>query len=134
MCWPPSRPPATIGLGPDDVLHDDRHRRRRDVPVRDRSDHRTRPSRAASADIEAEAAAGRYLTDGDTGDFLELGDVGRRRIFNLGYYTWVEQQGVPFADFEQRRDQAFWKSLRPHLDIWDAMIIDFNERSRCHGI
>jgi cysteine synthase A len=80
------------------------------------------------ASRQAQAAAGRYLTDGATGDFLELGDVGRRRIFNLGYYTWVEQQGVTFADFEARRDQVFWKALRPHLDTWDSMIIEFNER------
>ena len=79
---------------------------------------------------QAGAAAGQYLTDGDTGDFLELGDVGRRRIFNLGYYTWVEQQGVPFDDFERRRHQTFWKSLRSHIDAWDVMITDFNERSR----
>ena len=82
---------------------------------------------------QADAAAGQYLTDGNTGDFLELGDIGRRRIFNLGYYTWVEQQGVPFADFEQRREQAFWKSLRPHVDIWDGMISDFNERTRARN-
>jgi hypothetical protein len=55
--------------------------------------------------------------------------VGRRRIFNLGYYTWVEQQGVDFPDFERRRDQAFWKDLRPHLDTWDSMIDGFNERT-----
>ena len=77
----------------------------------------------------AAAAYGRYLSDGETGDFLELGDVGRRRIFNLGYYTWVEQQGVDFPDFERRRDQAFWKDLRPHLDTWDSMINGFNERT-----
>jgi cysteine synthase len=82
---------------------------------------------------QADAAAGQYLTDGNTGDFLELGDIGRRRIFNLGYYTWVEQQGVPFADFEQRREQAFWKNLRPHVDIWDGMISDFNERTRARN-
>ena len=32
----------------------------------------------------------------------------RDRIFNLGYFTWVEQQGVPLDEFEARRDQAFW--------------------------
>lgn len=78
---------------------------------------------------QAEAASGRFLTDGDTGDFLDLGDVGRRRIFNLGYYTWVEQQGVAFPDFERRRDQDFWQGLRPHLDIWDSMITEFNQRT-----
>ena len=78
---------------------------------------------------QAKAAFGRYLSDGETGDFLELGEVGRRRIFNLGYYTWVEQQGVAFEDFEQRRDQVFWKGLRPHLDAWDSMISEFNART-----
>ena len=79
---------------------------------------------------EAEAVTVRYLTQGDTGDFLELGEVGRRRIFNLGYYTWVEQQGVSFTDFERRRDQRFWTDLRPHLDSWDSMITQFNEQAR----
>lgn len=71
-----------------------------------------------------------YLDAGETGDFLDLGEIGRRRVFNLGYYTWVEQQGVDFATFEARRDQAFWKSLRPHIEIWDDMISEFNERVR----
>ncbi len=72
---------------------------------------------------------GRYLIDGETGDFLELGEVGRRRIFNLGYYTWVEQQGVPFAEFEARRDLKWWQSLRPFLDSWDDLIDEFNIRT-----
>jgi hypothetical protein len=77
----------------------------------------------------ATEAFDRYLATGETGDFLELGDVGRRRIFNLGYFTWVEQQGVAFTDFEARRAPSFWKALRPYLDIWDGMIDEFNERS-----
>ena len=32
----------------------------------------------------------------------------RARIFNLGYFTWVEQQGVALADFDRRRSQRFW--------------------------
>ena len=28
----------------------------------------------------------------------------RERIFNLGYFTWVEQQGVSIEEFEARRD------------------------------
>ena len=83
--------------------------------------------------VQAKAAAGRFLTSGETGEFLELGEAGRRRIFNLGYYTWVEQQGVPFPDFERRRDQAFWTGLRPHLDTWDSMITEFNERADVGG-
>ena len=37
---------------------------------------------------------------------IELREADRRRIFNLGYYTWVEQQGTPFELFEQRRHQS----------------------------
>jgi cysteine synthase A len=33
----------------------------------------------------------------------ELTPIDRDRIFNLGYFTWVEQQGVPLAEFEARR-------------------------------
>ena len=44
---------------------------------------------------------------------IELREADRRRIFNLGYYTWVEQQGTPFELFEQRRHQSFWRGLRP---------------------
>ena len=78
---------------------------------------------------EAEATFNEFLAEGRTGDYLELGEAGRRRIFNLGYYTWVEQQGVPLEDFEARRDQKWWQSLRPILPLWDALIADFNERT-----
>ncbi len=78
---------------------------------------------------DAAQAFNTYLRDGHTGELLELGEAGRRRIFNLGYYTWVEQQGVAFADFEQRRHQAFWVGLRRYLGVWDEMIADFNERA-----
>ncbi len=54
----------------------------------------------------------------------------RTRIFNLGYYTWVEQQGTPFELFEQRRSQDFWRGLRRYLGVWDEMITDFNARVR----
>jgi hypothetical protein len=78
---------------------------------------------------EAEATFNEFLGEARTGDYLELGDAGRRRIFNLGYYTWVEQQGVPFEDFEARREQAWWQGLRPFLVRWDALIDEFNERT-----
>ena len=62
-------------------------------------------------------------------DLLETTLADRNRIFNLGYYTWVEQQGVSLTDFEARRDQRFWAGLRDLLPAWDAMIAEFNERT-----
>jgi hypothetical protein len=56
-------------------------------------------------------------------------EVDRRRVFNLGYYTWVEQQGTPFGLFEERRSQAFWRGLRRYLGVWDEMIAEFNARA-----
>ncbi|MEX2622313.1 MAG: pyridoxal-phosphate dependent enzyme [Acidimicrobiia bacterium] len=82
---------------------------------------------------QAQNAFRRYLTEGETGELLELGEAGRRRIFNLGYYTWVEQQGVAFKDFEARKSHDFWKGLRSYLEVWDAMITDFNERTGLGG-
>ena len=31
----------------------------------------------------------------------------RERIFNLGYYTWVEQQGTSLEDFRPEARSAF---------------------------
>jgi hypothetical protein len=58
-----------------------------------------------------------------------LDDAERTRIFNLGYYTWVEQQGVTIEEFTTRRDQRFWQDLRSLLPVWDRMIDEFNARA-----
>jgi cysteine synthase len=57
---------------------------------------------------------------------LELTHVERKRVFNLGYYTWVEQQGVSIENFDRRRDQKFWRGLVDELPAWDSMIDEFN--------
>jgi hypothetical protein len=57
---------------------------------------------------------------------LELTHFDRKRIFNLGYYTWVEQQGVAINDFDRRRDQRFWRDLVGSIPAWDRLIQEFN--------
>lgn len=57
---------------------------------------------------------------------LELTHTERKRIFNLGYYTWVEQQGVSIEDFDRRKDQRFWRSLVDGIPQWDRLIEEFN--------
>ena len=77
-------------------------------------------------ELMAAEVFGRYLR-GTTIDYVEeLTRGGRERIFNLGYYTWVEQQGVSLADFDARRDQEHWDSLLDLVPVWDDMIRDFN--------
>jgi len=79
-------------------------------------------------EIDAAEVWGRHLADVPTSATMELTEKDRNRIFNLGYYTWVEQQGTPFELFEQRRSQDFWIGLRPFIARWDAMIEDFNAK------
>jgi cysteine synthase A len=57
---------------------------------------------------------------------LELTHLDRKRIFNLGYYTWVEQQGVAIGDFDRRADQRFWRGLVDSVALWDRLIDEFN--------
>ena len=78
--------------------------------------------------VDAAEVYGQHLGSVDTSDMIDCTERDKNRIFNLGYYTWVEQQGTPFDIFEARRSQSFWRSLRRYLGVWDEMITDFNDR------
>lgn len=82
--------------------------------------------RAGFGETEAEEAIAVHLRSADTSHVEILNSTGRNRIFNLAYYTWVEQRGVEFADFEIRRDQNFWHHVQTMAPAWDAMIDEFN--------
>jgi cysteine synthase len=84
------------------------------------------------AGFDAVAAAetfGRHVLGAGEDHTLELSRTDRDRIFNLGYYTWVEQQGVSIEDFEARRKQSWWRDLRQSIHEWDAAIEEFNART-----
>ncbi len=81
-------------------------------------------------DVDAAEVFGRHLGDVDTDAMIECTARDRTRIFNLGYYTWVEQQGTPFELFELRRSQTFWRGLHRYLGVWDEMITELNARVR----
>ena len=77
----------------------------------------------ATAAAEERAA---HLDAVSTADMIECTREDRERIFNLGYFTWVEQREVPLEEFEARRDPSFWSSMRSIVDDWDTMIDEFN--------
>ena len=79
--------------------------------------------------VAAGETFGQHVLGAGTDHLLELSGADRRRIFNLGYFTWVEQQGIPFDDFVARRHQEFWAGLRERLAAWDAQIDEFNART-----
>ena len=82
------------------------------------------------SEIEAAEAFGRYLLGAAIDHVSELSRFDRERIFNLGYYTWVEQQGTSVADFDRRRDQGFWDGLMELVPIWDGMMEHLNDAIR----
>jgi hypothetical protein len=78
-------------------------------------------------EVNAGEVFGRHLEGVADDHVLELTHTERKRIFNLGYYTWVEQQGVPVEEFDRRRDQAFWRALVASVPAFDRMIEEMNE-------
>ena len=83
--------------------------------------------------VHAAEVFGEHLANVTTDSMFECTERDRNRIFNLGYYTWVEQQGTPFELFEARRSQSFWKGLRRYLPVWDELITEFNARVSSAG-
>ena len=79
--------------------------------------------------VNAGEIFGQHLLGIADSDVLELTHAERSRIFNLGYFTWVEQQGVPLEEFERRRGQGFWVQLHQAASAWDALIAEFNARA-----
>ncbi len=77
----------------------------------------------------AAEAFGEHILGVSTDHYVELTRRDRERIFNLGYYTWVEQRGVALEDFLARRDPGFWAGLPRYLEAWDALIRAFNAQT-----
>jgi hypothetical protein len=115
-----------LGLGPDDAI----------VTVAtdgaamyssERDKISARDFGGGFTNLDAAAVWGEHLADVTTENAVECTAAVRNRIFNLGYFTWVEQQGTPIEFFEARREQSFWRGLRRYIDTWDSMIEEFNK-------
>jgi cysteine synthase A len=78
--------------------------------------------------VAAGETFGAYLQAAAEDHVLEATRADRDRIFNLGYFTWVEQQGVPLDEFEARRQASFWTTTREIVHRWDELIEEFNEQ------
>ena len=59
---------------------------------------------------------------------MELNYYDRKRIHNLKYYTWVEQQGKTSEELNaQWYDPDYWKSVHRMADLIDEKIDEFNK-------
>lgn len=80
---------------------------------------------------EKQAAAdyARWLLGQSTDHLLELRYTDRRRIHNLKYFTWVEQQGKTAAELQaQWYDPNYWTDVQKQVEEIDALIEEFNAR------
>jgi cysteine synthase len=79
--------------------------------------------------LDAAGAFQRYMLGESTDNMLELGYVDRKRIHNLKYFTWVEQQGKSYDEIQaQWYDRDYWTSLHGRAAELDALIETFNAR------
>ena len=71
----------------------------------------------------------RYLIGERTDNLQELSYQDRKRIHNLKYYTWVEQQGKSFDEIQaQWYEDDFWGSVQNQASEIDELIDDFNAK------
>jgi cysteine synthase len=92
--------------------------------------HELTAERGIYTELDAAADYHRYLL-GCTIDYVEeLGYWDRRRIHNLKYYTWVEQQGKTYKEIQaQWYDPAYWSETHEQTEQVDALIDEFNQRT-----
>ena len=80
-------------------------------------------------DADAAAAYHRHLLGTNIEYTQELSYWERKRVHNLKYYTWVEQQGKTYEEIQaQWFDADYWTSVHAQADEIDRLIEAFNER------
>jgi cysteine synthase len=88
-----------------------------------------RDERGEFTSLDAAAAFSRYLLGAGIDYVHELSYYDRKRIHNLKYYTWVEQQGKTYEEIQaQWYDPDYWTSIQAMADPIDELIEAFNAR------
>ena len=86
-----------------------------------------RAESGAYTPADAAANFGQYLQGQSTDNLLELSYVDRRRVHNLKYFTWVEQQGKTYEEImAQWYDPGFWTGFQGQAAEIDELITAFN--------
>ena len=76
------------------------------------------------AALDREAAINAQSYD----NLLELSYQDKKRIHNLKYYTWVEQQGKTYEEIKQQWDPEYWtETFESNLEPLDKAIEAFNQ-------
>jgi len=76
---------------------------------------------------DAAADYARWILQQSTDNMLELRYTDRRRVHNLKYYTWVEQQGKTYEEIQAMwYERDYWTGIQKQADEIDELIVDFN--------
>ena len=79
--------------------------------------------------LDAAADYHRYLLGTGVDYVEELGYWDRKRVHNLKYYTWVEQQGRSYEEIQtQWYDREYWHRIHGQLNDIDRLITEVNAR------
>jgi cysteine synthase A len=80
------------------------------------------------SDLDAAAHFARYLQGVSTDHLIELSYNDRRRIHNLKYFTWVEQQGKTYEEIlAQWYERDYWTEVQSQVSRIDDLITEFNK-------
>ncbi|MEJ2267053.1 MAG: pyridoxal-phosphate dependent enzyme [Anaerolineales bacterium] len=84
--------------------------------------------RGKYSDLDAAAHFARYLQGVSTDHLIELSYNDRRRIHNLKYFTWVEQQGKTYEEIlAQWYERDYWTEVQSQVSRIDDLITEFNK-------
>jgi len=86
-------------------------------------------------DRDAAVAAWAGSLAGQRADnLLELSHPEKKRVHNLKYYTWIEQQGKDIRELEAQWDQEeYWKGIQGQAARIDELIEEFNREAGTTG-
>ena len=89
-----------------------------------------REERGELDESQAAGAYHRFLLGATTDHVEELTYPARKRVHNLKYFTWVEQQGKTYDEIQsQWYDPSYWSSVPARVEELDALIEEFNRRT-----
>jgi cysteine synthase len=92
--------------------------------------HELTEERGEFTENDAAAAYAQHLLGLTIDNMEELTYYNRKRIHNLKYYTWVEQQGKTYEEIQdQWYKDDYWEGIPECVDEIDTLIEEFNART-----
>ena len=86
------------------------------------------------SEVDAAVDFARYLQGETTDNMIDLTYVDQRRVHNLKYFTWIEQQGKTYEEImDQWYDRDYWTGFQGQVEEIDELIEEFNAEVGLHN-